>query len=111
MRSMNTEDLERMFGQAKAITKATLCNKPNEILTNIIQRVEMESGSHEMEVRDKGESEVNKLSRTIGPRCNTMYSDSFILKHAAQYQTKELMITYCQETEHGGNIRLQEWNF
>ena len=86
MRSMNTEDQERMFGQAKAITKATSCNRPNEILTNIIQRVQMESGSHKMEVTDKGESEVNKLSRTIGPRCNTIYSDSFIKKHAAQYQ-------------------------
>ena len=58
-------------------------NRPNEILTNIIQHVQMESGSHEMEVRDKGESEVNKLSR---PRCNTIYLDSFIKKHAAQYQ-------------------------
>ena len=86
MRSINTEDQERMFGQAKMITKATSCNRPNEIITNILQRVQMESRSHEMTVSDKDESEVRKLHQTIGPRCNTMYSNSFITRHAPQYQ-------------------------
>ena len=86
MRSTNTEDQERMFGQAKMITKATLCNRPNEIITNILQRVQMESRSHEMTVSDKDESEVKKLHQTIGPRCNTIYSNSFMTRHAPQYQ-------------------------
>ena len=86
MRSINTEDQERMFGQAKMITKATSCNRPNEIITNILQRVQMEARSHEMTVSDKDESEVKKLHQTIGSRCNTIYSNSFITRHAPQYQ-------------------------
>lgn len=35
LRSVNTETQERIFGQAKQITKATSDNKPDYIVTNI----------------------------------------------------------------------------
>ena len=94
------------------ITKATLCNRPNEIITNILQRVQMESKSYEMTVCDKDESEVKKLHQTIGPRCNTIYSNSFITRHAlhTMLTLKESVIIYCQKA-HGGNKAHMEWNF
>ena len=52
----------------------------------------MESRSHEMTVSDKDESEVKKLNQTIGPRCNTIYSNSFITRHAPQYQAQSVII-------------------
>ena len=47
MRSLNTENQERMFGQAKSITKTTSSNRPNEVIINILARVEMEELHHE----------------------------------------------------------------
>ena len=81
MRSINTENQERMFGQAKAITKATSCNRPNEIITNIILRVQMEAAQD-----GDRESDINKLSKAVGPRPNSSFSNTLMAKYPEQYQ-------------------------
>ena len=85
MRSINTENQERIFGQAKAITKATSCNRPNEVITNIILRVQMEEAAQDG-TDDRDESDVKKLSKAVGPRPNTIFSNTLMAQYPAQYQ-------------------------
>ena len=84
-RSINTENEERIFGQAKAITKATSCNRPNEVITNILLRVQMEQAAHDV-MDDRDESQVKKLSKAVGPRPNSVFSNALMVQFEAQYQ-------------------------
>ncbi|KAL5510055.1 hypothetical protein EMCRGX_G005525 [Ephydatia muelleri] len=78
-RSINTENEERIFGQAKAITKATSCNRPNEVITNILLRVQMEQAAHDV-MDDRDESQVKKLSKAVGPRPNSVFSNALMVQ-------------------------------
>ena len=60
LRSLNTEQQERIFQQAKGITKGTSNNHPQQILSNIIQRFHYERGSENVIATQ--ESQIKSLS-------------------------------------------------
>lgn len=69
MHSLNTEQHERMFQQAKGITKATSSNHTEHIIINVIQRLHFEQGSEN--VIASQESQMKSLSKAVGPMENT----------------------------------------
>ena len=66
----------------KAIPKAISRNRLNEVITNIILRVQMEAAQD----GDRDESDVNKLSKAVGPRPNSSFSNTLMAKYPQQYQ-------------------------
>ena len=71
LRSVNTELQERMFGQAKQITKSTSCLKANHIIENILIRIH-EEGKTQTNPLAMQESEIYKLAQTLPPSANTV---------------------------------------
>lgn len=78
--SVNTEMQERMFGQAKQITKATYNQKPNQVINNILIRMqtEREARSNSSNTLTTQESEVSKLAQALPPKTNTIFPLSMI---------------------------------
>lgn len=85
LRSLNTEQHERMFQQAKGITKGTSNNHPQHIISNIIQRLQFEQGTAESVIASQ-ESQIKALSAKVGPMANTIISNSMMLKASVHYQ-------------------------
>ena len=85
LRSLNTEQHERMFQKAKGITKATSNNHAQHVITNIIQRLQFEEGSEE--VIGAQESQIKSLSLTLGSTKNTHFPNSLLLEVPDHYQS------------------------
>lgn len=85
LRSVNIEREERMFGQAKQITRGTSSLKPNHIITNIITRlhVETEAQTNPLAIQ---EGEIHKLANTLGPSGNTVIPYSWIEQNPILHQ-------------------------
>ena len=84
LRSLNTEQQERIFQQAKGITKGTSNNHPQQILSNIIQRFHYERGSENVIATQ--ESQIKSLSAALGPMENTVFPTSMLHDAAQHYQ-------------------------
>ena len=85
LRSMNAEVQERMFGQCKAITKATSSQRPDHIITNILLRLqeELKNNSSSLKVQ---EGEITKLANTLGSKHNTVFREQWLHQTPHQYQ-------------------------
>ena len=81
LRSMNTEQQERIFQQAKGITKGTSNNHPQHIISNILQRFHFERGSENVIATQ--ESQIKLLSTALG---NTIFPKSMLQNAAQHYQ-------------------------
>ncbi|KAL5494061.1 hypothetical protein EMCRGX_G015332 [Ephydatia muelleri] len=67
MSALNTEDEERIFGQAKSITKSTSNYHVEQVIDNIITRVQVENALlHGTNNVDKEENSIRKLSKVAG---------------------------------------------
>ena len=68
---LNTELEERMFGQCKAITRTTSNQHTNQIITNILVRLQSEEEGHagELSSVQKQNSQVTKLAKAL-PKTN-----------------------------------------
>ena len=84
LRSLNTEQYERMFQRAKGITKATSNNYTEHVISNIIQRLDFEQGAED--VIASQESQVKSLSKAIGPMENTVFPHSMLESISEHYQ-------------------------
>ena len=84
LRSLNTEQHERIFQQAKGITKGTSNNHPEHIISNIIQRLSFEGGTHS--VIASQESQIKSISAAVGPMENTIFSNSILENSSEHYQ-------------------------
>lgn len=84
LRSMNTEQQERIFQQAKGITKGTSNNHPQHIISNILQRLHFERGSENVIATQ--ESQIKSLSTALGPMENTIFPKSMLQNAAQHYQ-------------------------
>ena len=73
-RLINTEMEERMFGQCKAITRNTSNQHTNDIITNILVRIQYEDKSlaAERNTVKNQESEIFKLAQTLSGKENTV---------------------------------------
>ena len=85
LRSLNTEQHERMFQQAKSITKGTSNNHPQHIISNIVQRLHFEQGTAESVIASQ-ESQIKALSAKVGPMENTIISHSVMCEGSVHYQ-------------------------
>ena len=65
LRPLNAERQERMFKQAKMITKSTSNQQPNQIIRNVVQWVHEESKLESCDQLAKEESEILKLAHTL----------------------------------------------
>ncbi len=83
LRSLNTEQEERMFGQSKAITKATSNNHPQHVVTNILQRLQVEAQVHSTDSVGEQESEIKALAQAVG----TMPNSHIRSCHAGSFQS------------------------
>eukprot|EP00731_Ephydatia_muelleri_P005769 Em0003g17a len=93
MSALNTEDEERIFGQAKSITKSTSNYHVEQVIDNIITRVQVENALlHGTNNVDKEENSIRKLSKVAG--------NSF------KFTLKESVIFSCLEKVFGGGIFL-----
>ena len=87
MSALNTEDEERIFGQAKSITKSTSNYHVEQVIDNIITRVQVENALlHGTNNVDKEENSIRKLSKVAGNRYNTIIGYSMIEKYGPQFQ-------------------------
>ena len=77
LRSVNTEEQERMFGQAKQITKSTSCLRPNHVITKIITRVHAEAKAESNTLKFQ-EGEIHNLAQVLGPASNTVIPQVWI---------------------------------
>ena len=84
LRSLNTEQHERKFQQAKAITKGTSNNHADQVIRNIIQRLQFEQGAEDVIAIQ--ESQIKSLSGKIGPMKNTIIPQSVLQKFSEHYQ-------------------------
>ena len=87
LRLVNTEMQERMFGQAKQITKATSSLNPNHIGTNILIRVREEAKVCHLNPLASEEGVISKLAQVLGTAPNTVISKSWLKSTASQYQS------------------------
>ena len=62
-----------------------ICNRPNEVITNILLRVQIEQAAHDV-MDDRDESHVKKLSKAVGPRPNSVFSNALMVQFETQYQ-------------------------
>ena len=85
LRSLNAEMQERMFGQCKAITKATSSQRPNHIITNILLRLQEESKSN-IKTLKLQEGEITRLAITLGSKSNTIIPKQWLHHITHQYQ-------------------------
>lgn len=76
LRSVTTEVQERMFGQAKQITRDTSSLKANHIITNIITWLQAETEARETPLTIQ-EGEIRKVAKTLGAtqNCNPLLMD------------------------------------
>ena len=86
LRSVNTEVQERMFGQAKQITRGTSSLKASHIITNIMTRLQVETKARENPLTIQ-EGEIHKLSKTLGPTLNSVIPYSWIKQNSSLHQT------------------------
>lgn len=84
LRSLNTEQHERMFQQAKGITKATSNNHTEHVISNVIQRLHFEQGV-ENEIASQ-ETQIKSLAQALGPMENTVFPHSMLEKVSEHYQ-------------------------
>ena len=80
---LNTEVQERIFGQAKQITKA--CLQPNHVITNILTRVHAESTSYSNTLQIQ-EGEIHKLAQVLGKASNTIIPKEWIHSNHTLHQ-------------------------
>ena len=85
LRSVNTEVQERMFGQAKQITKSTSCLRPNHVITNIITRVHAEAKAESNTLKFQ-EGEIHNLAQVLGPASNTVIPQVWIHTNPTLHQ-------------------------
>ena len=83
LRSMNAEQHERMFQQAKGISKGTTNHNPNLIITNIIQRLHFEKKCDAVSTQ---ESEIKVFARALGRMRNTLIPNHILEKKSSHYQ-------------------------
>ena len=85
LRSLNAEQHERMFQKAKGITKATSNNHAQQVITNIIQRLQFEEGAEG--VIASQESQVKSFSLGVGPMKNTFIPTALLHQIPDYYQS------------------------
>ena len=83
LRSINAEQHERVFQQAKGITKATTNHNPNHVITNIIQRLHYEKDCDTIALQ---ESEIKTLAKALGPMRNTVIPNYILDQMSTYYQ-------------------------
>ena len=75
LRSLNTEQHERMFQQAKALTKGTSNNHPQNVISNIIKRLQFERTGDAILSQESG---IKSLSAAVGSMRNTIIPKSLL---------------------------------
>ncbi len=81
LRSLNTENQERLFGQARAIAEQCTNHHPDNIIPQIILRLQAKQ-EHRIALLSvrKGDSQVSHIARELPPLPGTTVKKSF-LKH------------------------------
>lgn len=82
---MNTELQERMFGQCKAVTKATSSQRPDHIITNILLRLQEEMKNNQSSLKAQ-EGDITKFANTLGSKRNTVFPKEWLNQTSRQYQ-------------------------
>jgi len=77
---------ERVFGQAKQITKATSNQKPDHTITNILIPMQEEAKANTSNPLTTQESEISKLAQALSPKTNTIIPLSWIRSTVTQHQ-------------------------
>ena len=83
LRSLNTEQHERLFQQAKGISRDTTNHHVEHVIPNIIQRLQFEVSSSS--IKDQ-ESEISALGKAVGPMTNSFIPQEIMDKFSAHYQ-------------------------
>ena len=68
LRSLNTEQHDRVFQQSKAITKGTSNNHPEHVISNIIQRLAFKQGTEKVIA-----CQESGIKLAVGPMENTVF--------------------------------------
>ena len=85
LRSVNTEVQERMFGQAKQITKSTSSLRANHVITNFLIRNHEEANAQANPLTIQ-EGEIHNLAQTLGPNANTIIPYSWLSSNPTLHQ-------------------------
>lgn len=83
LRSLNTEQQERKFQQAKAITRCTSNYHGDHIITNVLERLHFEQTQDSIGIQ---KNEIKSLSAIVGPMKNTVIPTSIMNNLSSQYQ-------------------------
>ena len=112
LRSLNTENEERMFQQMKQITLTTSSRRPNGILRNALLRIQEESATQTSD--RKLENEIAQLASALpAQKANTLFSWDWISHNSTQYQAHlERISDYLRcVKEYGGTTVKRVLNF
>lgn len=85
LHSVNTEMQERMFGQAKQITKGTSSLRASHVITNILIRIHEESKAQTNPLTIQ-EGEIHKLAKILGPTANAVIPYSWMVRNPVLHQ-------------------------
>ena len=75
LRSVNSEQQERMFAQSKAITRTTTNYHGQHVIDNILHRVQVEQQVDLQNVLAHQKSEIKAISQALGPQPNKINGD------------------------------------
>lgn len=80
LKSVNTENQERLFGQARHIAAATLSRKPAHMITNTLLRLQAKQVGNVLHSTEKAYSQVKKAAAGLPPLGCTEVKKQFISK-------------------------------
>ena len=83
LRSLNTEQHERLFQQAKGISKRTTNHHAEHVITNIVQRLQFEESHDSAAVQ---ETQIASLAKAVGRMKNTVITKDLMDKYSSHYQ-------------------------
>ncbi|CAB4005601.1 Hypothetical predicted protein [Paramuricea clavata] len=86
-RSSNVEEQERAFNTIKNITKGTSSNHPNQLIGNILVRMQAEGKLKDYQnVVCNQQKQVTKLANALPSFGNSTFSHTFLVKHSKSWQ-------------------------
>jgi len=88
LRSVNTENQERIFQQAKHIARTTTNRQPGNVIPTLLLRLQAKQLNGQLlSSMDCGESRVKRVAATVSSFSGTMVSEDFIRSRSRSWQT------------------------
>ena len=94
VRSLNTKNQERLFGQARSIAERCTNHHPDNVIPKIMLRLQAKQEQHEVLTSvQRGDSQVSHVAKDLPQLPGTMVKKSFIQQRENSWQLHLLQIS------------------